>query len=199
MVSASNLQIGIRYILPAYVLLLVYAGALAEILVQRWNTWARPTFLVLGGWLLAAIVLARPHFLPYFNEVGGAMGGDWILIDSNVDWGQDLGRLAPYLRTKNVSGPVDLAYFGHVDPGLYGIDWRPAPLDPPQPGARRPLTVISVTFRRGGAYSLTYADPPVQIPANSYRWLEDYEPVDRVGRSLLIYELNEEHRKRRRF
>jgi Dolichyl-phosphate-mannose-protein mannosyltransferase len=196
-VSASSLQVGVRYVFPAYVVALVSAGAVPAIVSSYRNARGRLAFGLLCGWLLVAVVGARPHFLPYFNEAaGGKGGGDRILIDSNIDWGQDLGRLAPYLRSRNLTGPVDLAYFGHVDPALYGIDWRPAPMAPPAPGVHRPLTIVSVNFVHGHAYALDYARPPVPVPPNAYRWLEAYTPVDRVGGSLLVYELTDERRRR---
>ena len=189
-VSLSNMHLGLRYALPAYLLALVLAGASAEV-AARSPVGLRVGGALLLGWLLGATVLARPHFLPYFNEAAGGMkGGDRFLVDSNIDWGQDLGRLADWLKARRVAAPIDLLYFGHVDPALYGIAWRVPPPVPPGPGERRPLTVASVNFVRGYAYRLTYAEPPRDVGPDAYRWLGDYEPIDRVGGSLLVYDLD---------
>src|SRR5439155_5938092 len=59
--------------------------------------------------------------LSYFNElVGGPREGWRWLVDSNLDWGQDMKRLARYLAARG-EPPVKLAYFGLGDPSRYGI------------------------------------------------------------------------------
>ena len=42
---------------------------------------------------------------------------DKVLLDSNLDWGQDLITLRDYMRRGNIDH-VDLAYFGRVDPQI---------------------------------------------------------------------------------
>ena len=54
---------------------------------------------------------------------------------------------------------------------------------------------MSVNFVHGYAYALDYARPRVDVPPNSYRWLEGYEPIDRVGGSLLVYQLTDDRRR----
>jgi hypothetical protein len=67
-----------------------------------------------------------PNYLAFFNQlVGGPRNGYKYLVDSSLDWGQDLPGLHDWLE-KNVpagSGtPVYLSYFGTADPRFYGID-----------------------------------------------------------------------------
>jgi len=115
----SRINIGHRHLLPLYPLLFCVAGASAA-----WWQY-RVGRLVLAGllaWLVGANLYIYPHYLAYFNElIGGPRNGHRYLADSNIDWGQDLKRLAHYLR-QHPNEPVQLAYFGSADPAYYGID-----------------------------------------------------------------------------
>jgi hypothetical protein len=74
---------------------------------------------LLLGWLLVANVWIYPHYLSYFNElIGGPGRGHHYLVDSNLDWGQDLLRLADYAQA-HPDEPIKLAYFGSAVPTAY--------------------------------------------------------------------------------
>ncbi|MEO8587320.1 MAG: glycosyltransferase family 39 protein [Acidobacteriota bacterium] len=107
------MNIGERHILPLHAVLAVAAGAGAAWAGPRWG-WALLVALVL--WMGAEIALVHPNELGYFNEtVGGSRNGSRWLADSNIDWGQDLLRLARWTK-ENGDPEVKLAYFGAVDP-----------------------------------------------------------------------------------
>ncbi len=108
-------------------------------------------------WLLGANLWIHPHYLSYFNElIGGPANGHLYLADSNIDWGQDLKRLAAYAR-RHPEEKIKLAYFGSADPTRYGfacqalpsfLSWgRPAELE-------AGTYVVSVTQRLGVYYPL---------------------------------------------
>jgi hypothetical protein len=121
---ASHTDIGHRHILPLYPAVFVFAGAAAG-----WLSW-RPGRWVLAGllvWLAAANLWAWPNYLGYFNElIGGPTRGYRWLADSNVDWGQDLKRLARY-ADEHPDERIKLAYFGSADATRYGHDWEMLP------------------------------------------------------------------------
>ncbi len=116
---AGGLNIGHRHLTPIYPLLFVLIGALARpIPGPPWQRWVLPVLLC--GHLLS-FVAATPGYLSYFNQLaGGPEGGRRYLLDSNVDWGQDLDRLSDWMRDRNLS-KIHLAYFGTADPEAYGI------------------------------------------------------------------------------
>ena len=123
-----RLDIGHRHILPLYPILYILAGANVYWLVQPGKL-----FRVLIGVLLFGLVVeswaVRPHYLAFFNAgVGGPDKGYKYLVDSSLDWGQDLPGLAAWQRAtpEAVSGAnVYLAYFGTASPDYYGIKaWR---------------------------------------------------------------------------
>jgi hypothetical protein len=72
-------------------------------------------------WLVCANLWIHPHYLAYFNEfIGGPSRGHLYLTDSNIDWGQDLKRLAKYAK-EHPTENIKLAYFGSADPTKYGF------------------------------------------------------------------------------
>ncbi|HYL05488.1 MAG TPA: glycosyltransferase family 39 protein [Thermoanaerobaculia bacterium] len=85
---AFELQIGLRYLLPALPFLFVFAGRAAA-----WRPAASPFGIavsVLAAWTAASSLASHPRYIPYFNElIGGQRNGYRWLTDSNVDWGQD--------------------------------------------------------------------------------------------------------------
>jgi hypothetical protein len=74
--------------------------------------------------LIAITLTSWPHYLPYFNWLsGGPNNGHRWLLDSNLDWGQDLIALRRYMEREQIE-EIDLAYFGRVPPAAYGIRHR---------------------------------------------------------------------------
>ena len=81
---------------------------------------------MLGLWYGAGTLRVHPHHLAYFNEIAGGPANGWrLLVDSNLDWGQDLKRLARWMRTNDVPR-LKLSYFGSADPAYYGIEAQAA-------------------------------------------------------------------------
>lgn len=176
-------SVGIRYILPIYPFLFVFAGRAMAVAGNF-----RYALYLLVVWYVAGTLWTTPNYLAYFNEfAGGPDNGYTYLVDSNLDWGQDLKGLKKYMDSNGVKR-VTLSYFGADSPQRYGIeyDWLPShhlfnpkPDSPVQipPGQ---LLAISATNLQG-----VYFDNKAQ-----YRWLLDYQPVAKIGYSIFIYDLN---------
>ena len=92
----TSLNIGVRYMLPLYPLLALTAGAGV---VWLWRY--RRAAVVLLAWTAVASAAAHPDYLAYFNELGGTHP-ERILVDSDLDWGQDMARLASELQRRRV-------------------------------------------------------------------------------------------------
>lgn len=119
---ASNVNLGHRHLLPLYPLLYAIAGAAAAWLTTRVGRWLIGAAL---AWLVGANLWIHPYYLSYFNElVGGPARGHEYLVDSSLDWGQDLLRLSQF--AKGERAPIYLAYFGSARPWCY-LDCRPLP------------------------------------------------------------------------
>jgi hypothetical protein len=118
----SRFNIGHRHLTPLYPFLCVAIAPAAAWLEERGPR--AIAVAILTASCFVSFALATPGYLSYFNILGGgAHGGSAHLVDSNVDWGQDLGRLKRWMVAHGVA-EVDLAYFGTADPRAYGIGFR---------------------------------------------------------------------------
>lgn len=173
---------GLRYILPVYPFIFVLIGSLAA---QGGRM--RMFICILAAWSLISMVSIAPHYLAYFNEIAGGPGNGYkYLVDSNLDWGQDLKELKKYM-VRNKINRVSLSYFGSDSPDRYGIeyDWLPSyvlqnhhPDKEPQINMNQPLA-ISVTNLQGTSLD----------DKNMFKWLLQYEPVAKIGYSIFIYDM----------
>jgi len=168
-VLPSPLNIGVRHILPMYPLLAIWASSpVAEAGRRRSPAWAAAVALLLC-WHGVESLWAHPDYLPYFNQI--ARGDEHnILGDSNLDWGQDLRRLARYVEENGIEN-LSLSYFGTASPEAVGLEdfRRFGPRDRP-----RGWVAVSVTNLQG-----IYQPRPA--------WLDAYEPRARVGKSIWLY------------
>jgi hypothetical protein len=90
----------VRYVLPIYVPLAV-AGAGAAFAMWQHNKLRIAAMLLLAWHCVASVFFAIPDGLPYFNELAGRQ--PWFyLLDSNIDWGQDVLRLRRVVREKKI-------------------------------------------------------------------------------------------------
>jgi hypothetical protein len=127
----AQLNIGHRHILPIYPALIVGCGAVVYLLHQNRRAIFAAAVAILLLWQIGESFAIRPDYLAYFNEVaGGPSRGYKHLVDSSVDWGQDLPALKTWLdeHRKIVDGkPLYLAYFGTADPRSYEINAKLLP------------------------------------------------------------------------
>jgi len=186
----QNLDLGIRYLLPIYPLLIILVGRmLTREWPTQWGAWPRRAALALALWAAAEALVYAPHYMAYFNELaGGPAGGGRVLADSNLDWGQDLRELAAWQRRHPEASPLHFAYFGPADVARYGVRCERlpdlGPKDPPRP----PEWYASASRPRAGWIAIS-ANCLKLLP--SYQWLQSYQPVARAGYSILIYHLPE--------
>jgi hypothetical protein len=102
--SLSSVKLGIRYLLPGYVMLYVLAGIGFQYLWAKRHRWLRFASVgLLVGYCLSSLA-AFPEHIAYFNEVAlisSWKGQDW-LNGSNADWGQGLKTLREDLQRLNI-------------------------------------------------------------------------------------------------
>jgi hypothetical protein len=169
----SSIDIGYRNILPVLPFAFVYVSKVVARVGPRVG---RMILIALCFWYVVGTIALSPHYLAYFNEfVGGPDNGYRYLVDSNLDWGQDLGNLKKYLDAQGI-GEVYLSYFGTADPGYYGLLFREMPAAPPAPDARKAYYAISATNLQG-----------VYGEGGATHWLTEYQPQEKVGFSIFIY------------
>src|SRR5205814_2137227 len=122
----AQLNIGHRHILPIYPALFIGCGAVVYLLRQNRRTIFIAAVAILFLWQISESFAIRPNYLAYFNEVaGGPSRGYQHLVDSSLDWGQDLPALKAWLDDHHAMidrKPLYLAYFGTADPRSYEIN-----------------------------------------------------------------------------
>jgi hypothetical protein len=167
---ASHLNIGHRHLLPLYPPLFILAGGVARWLGRgdgratapistkapqrsrrrqprdetnsgRWRIVAGIAIVLCLVWHAGESLAARPNYLAYMNEIAGSPDRRHEhLVDSSLDWGQDLPGLKGWLdaHASDVTsrGRVYFSYFGSARPSAYGISavMLPSLLDRREPG-----------------------------------------------------------------
>lgn len=182
---SSNINLGLRHILPLYPFLFILTAiGLCRLLVvyKRIAVFVCASLIGLG---LMESLSIYPDYLTFFNTfAGGQRWGYKLLSDSNIDWGQDLKLLAEW-QEKNSDKPLYLCYFGTVDPKFYGIaridlpggwPWGQFRNVPNEPG----VIAVSVTNLQG-----TYLTPESRA---AYQQLMRVEPRERLGGSIYLWD-----------
>lgn len=186
--APSHLDIGVRHVMPVFAFLSMLAAVGA---VRLWNyrpvrahvsqtessagLWTgRTAVVILFAWLLVSSARAHPDYLSYFNELGGSHPAN-ILVISDLDWGQDLARLATYLHDHQVKH-ISIAYDNFFDPNALGF---------PETeyiacGGATPSGWVAVEERRA------------RVHRECYPWLSQQKLVATVGKTMLIYYVPEQ-------
>lgn len=190
----GNLNIGNRHLLPIYPLLIVFASKVGRVFDSRRPRWLAVACGLLIAWNAVETALIYPHFLAYFNQfAGGPRGGYRWLVDSNLDWGQDLKGLAKYLN-EHPDDAVYLSYFGGARPDYYGIkaqilpgfpavkEYKYAAFNRVPPGA---LVAVSATMLQ----CVLVRDEHAAGIEKFMERLRSQQPVATIGHSIFIYRL----------
>ncbi|MEA2562343.1 MAG: hypothetical protein QOH06_3847 [Acidobacteriota bacterium] len=180
--STSKVHYGIRYILPIFPLLFIYASRLVPWVRTRGRALQAAALILLLAYPVSAIV-STPDTISYFNVLAGGQG-DRILLDSNIDWGQGLKRVRAFMDREGIDR-IDLAYFGHVDPAIYGIEWGfPRP---DHPG----LVAVSANFLHGYPYATYAGGRMVPVPPDAFTWIAKLPRVADLGGGIFVYRIPE--------
>ena len=187
----GNLNIGVRHIIPTFPFIYVLVsigivGLMNQIKKPLFKKAFSFTVLILLLWYVFSSLSCFPHYISYFNEIGGGYkGGYKYVVDSNYDWGQDLKRLKSFVEENNIE-KIKVDYFGGTDVGYYLGD-RLENFDP-KSGPQKGWIAVSATLLQGGRGEPT---PDFDEETGYYKWLDDYEPVGRAGTSIFIYNITD--------
>lgn len=184
----SSVNIGYRHLLPVLPFFAIAVGIAISRFREHMNRtflpipWLDVALFTLLLWQAVGTLRVVPHPLTFFNEgVGGPTNGYRYLVDSNLDWGQNLWDLKQWMEQHNESY-VNYAHYSPARLQAYGIEGTYLPPDPksgslipwaPSPG----LYAIGATVLQG----------PYAPDANTYTWFRSRTPVARLGHALFIY------------
>ena len=173
-IGSKGLNAGIRHLLPLYPFVFIFSAGVLWDGAAQIRRWGRPVMAVAGLLLLVESVSIYPHYLAFFNALcGGPAHGPEYLVDSNLDWGQDLKHLKTWLEARNISTAC-VVYHGMADPEYYRVPHGPVPA----PGTElHPNCVLAISA------TLLY------FPGSPYHDLIAKPPLDRIGYSIYVYDL----------
>jgi hypothetical protein len=186
--APSRINIGVRHILPIY----AYLSMLAAVGVTKlWNwrysngnssehgfVWRRSTWAARGlaigllAWLTMSSLRAQPDYLSYFNEFVRGNPAD-VLVISDVDWGQDLARLASYVHQQGIQH-ISIAYDGVFDA---------ASLD---------LPAVRLMCNERATGWIAIEERRARVYPECYQWLVTQPMQAYVGKTMRIYYLPEQ-------
>ncbi len=196
-VATGNIKVGFRHLLPMMPFLFIFAGKLA-CFIGKIPLWSKVVISGLVAWFVLSSVAISPHYLAYFNELaGGPENGYRVLVDSNLDWGQDLKGLKAYMVEQKIDR-IKLSYFGSADPAWYEMQFDYLP----SIGLRQPGPNGLWWFEPGYVEECAPTTGTIAISATNlqgvlfqnkqcFAWLQQYKPIAKVGYSIFIYEIKE--------
>lgn len=172
----SHINLGVRHIFPVFPFLFVLAGSLARPSWHKYRAYWNGIVILLVAWLAFSSFRIFPHYLSYFSDiVGGSKNGYRYVVDSNLDWGQELKHLGAYLK-KNDIPFVSIAYFGQAPLEEYISDFRYLP------SSDQPELIAKLDGYVAMSATALYADE------KTYTWLRPYTPVARIGDAIFVYD-----------
>ncbi|MCX6813774.1 MAG: glycosyltransferase family 39 protein [Candidatus Azambacteria bacterium] len=200
----SNLNIGVRHLLPT--LPFIYALTARQIsfwikggIMERisnykgfWQLlglyWRRLKrgfiIIILFIWAIISVVSIWPSFLAYFNGIaGGPNSGYKFVVDSNIDWGQDILRLSQFIEKNNIK-EIKMDYFSGAPAEYYIKTAKIESFDRETP--QKGWLAISATILMGACKSDKI---PCSYNERAYTWLDQYKPVAKIGYSIFVYDI----------
>jgi hypothetical protein len=178
----SHINIGIRHILPVYPFIFIWTAAM----LFTFRPPELPVFFRRAATVCLVLVAvesaaAFPRYLAFFNWPSGGRSQGWkYVVDSNLDWGQDMKRLGEYLARNGEAGNVCLGAFTVAPATHFGITPHPIPGSAEE--ARAQGCVVAVSM------SVLYEWRPAD---GRYDWLAHRQASDYVGDSFRVYDVRE--------
>lgn len=172
----SKIDIGIRHILPVLPFLFIYISRLADLKILILHRLALKP-IVAGLVILHLVfgILAYPNYIAYFNQIaGGASGGINHLVDSNLDWNQNMKRFAQYAKENNINKVYEYCW----DSGAfsyYGIENEFLPTTPINEGVAV-VCAHQLKFFESYNYDIS--------------WITKYSPTDIVSGGMYVWKFD---------
>jgi 4-amino-4-deoxy-L-arabinose transferase-like glycosyltransferase len=166
----TSLNIGARHILPILAPLSILAGyGVMHLWTHARRTVARPAAAALVAWLFVGVGLQHPDYLAWYNELARPEPS-WFAADSNIDWGQDVLRLARTAKELDIAH-MHGAFMNSTRLGAHGLHVTGLPPHQKVSG----WVAVSENWLRFGEAK------------GDYDWLREHRPVRRVGKTIRLY------------
>jgi hypothetical protein len=177
----SQIKIGTRHVMPIFVALAIGGGCAAFSMpsMVKQRGLAQMSILLLLASAAISSAMAHPDYLGYFNIVAGEKP-EAFLVDSDLDWGQDIKRLGQKLKEVGAKE----VFFTQFAPGNLHTEYgfppiRSLDVQGPQPG----WNAVSVTPMMLGLFG----DARYVYDRGTKFWPEEINSPERVGTSIILY------------
>ncbi|MBR3219517.1 MAG: glycosyltransferase family 39 protein [Thermoguttaceae bacterium] len=199
--SETGFSCHFRYVIPALPFFYIFGSSVfipGTVRKTRYLPWALLT------WGAVSSLAVFPNTFSYFNEIaGGPKGGHRFLLDSSVEWQQNMYLLKAWQEANPDKKPLYTSYNGDCPPERFGIDspGKPTPIESAAArfseeasvnlGANRsaaplgPEAVFPPGWYAISVHQLLYVD-------NTYVLFRGVEPVERLGGTIYIYHIEGE-------
>ncbi len=178
----TNINIGVRHILPLYPFLAMLAAGPFQEPQQLFRPKRKvgAVLALLLCWHVVESVAAHPDYLAYFNQIARGREGEY-LADSNLDWGQDLARLAQFVEERGIER-IFVVYTVRRPIEKFGIPHGLLPADHPE-----------------CCWVAAGINQPKAVTGPGMAELDGRPPTARIGKSAFVYRIpaNDEFWKRR--
>lgn len=179
----GSLNIGIRHLIPTVPFVLLFIGkSMKRYISGERLTKQAVAITVLLLFMIIEVVSYFPQYIAYFNLLVPRKDRHNYLVDSSLDWGQDLLRFKKFVDDNQIES-IKVDYFGGSVPPYYipqSTEWHSS--YGPTTGW---LAVSATYFQSSKLYG------PMESKW-SYEWLEDHEPEAIIGGSILVYNISNE-------
>jgi len=130
-------------------------------------------------WQGISTIQASGDYIAYFNELAGKDPSKVLVAGCDLDCGQDLFALSRELRERHISH-ASLALWTSADMSKVDLPGFDIP-QPYQPVAGW-FAISLRALREGDLFHSSYSP-------DAFSWVEQYQPVARVGKTILLYYL----------
>ncbi len=177
---------GVRHVLAVFPLLAIVAGCgcswLWHLQGGRW-AWPRVALIALLVWQVISTARAGHDTIAYFNELAGGDASKVLVSGCDFDCGQDLFALRRELQARHVTH-ANFALWTSADMRAMGLP----EFDIPEP--YQPVTGWFAISLRAWRFGDFRRHPfHTQYPPDAFDWLDQYQPVARVGKTILLYNI----------
>jgi hypothetical protein len=191
----SKVNIGVRYALLTYPLVMPFVVRLFEPRALRDRVWG-PVSVAAALVFAGASAASHPGYLSYFNAIGGGPKQGWLyLADSNIDWGQDFDALAATLKRLGINDvTIDVSTERRLhEPGLVALT------NPSREYQARAETPVNRRLydAEGGYLPIYTRYVAVSVSRllglysrNDMSWLRTRRLVTRVGDSVFLFDMD---------
>ena len=177
----GNLDIGIRHVLP----IIPFLYLLVCTLLGRGRLVILAIVLIAASFVETSVV--HPEYVSFFNvAMGGPSNGSRYLLDSNLDWGQDIALLANWLHSDDMRGK---SYSTRLF--LNPVEFLEAHLGlNPQAQKEEPIGIFIISQNvMHGVVPASWDKLEDRDQPASFSWLEKYPIVKHIGYSIMVYNL----------